>query len=131
MYISPVILIIVVLLFIFPKDEGFNQGIVAVFKVALWVGLIGVIVFGILCVSVYCYYSQDDQRRAEHHALEQREKTPCPAILTSAAGKILEYPLPENIGRPDCVGNMPTRVATPDEQAKWSSWRYKPDAPKR
>jgi hypothetical protein len=56
-----------------------------------------------------------------------RAKNPCPAILTSAAGEILEKPLPEAIGRPECVGHLPTRVATPEEQARWASWRKKPD----
>jgi hypothetical protein len=59
-----------------------------------------------------------------------RAKNPCPAILTSAAGEILEEPLPGAIGRPECVGHLPTRVATPEEQAKWASWIKKPDVPK-
>jgi hypothetical protein len=59
-----------------------------------------------------------------------RANNPCPAILTSATGEILEEPLPEAIGRPECVGHLPTRVATPEEQAKWASWRKKPDVPK-
>jgi hypothetical protein len=69
-----------------------------------------------------------EEFKAQQYAL--RAKNPCPAILTSATGEILEEPLPEAIGRPECVGNLPTRVATPEEQAKWASWRKKPDVPK-
>jgi hypothetical protein len=59
-----------------------------------------------------------------------RAKNPCPAILTSATGEILEEPLPEAIGRPECVGHLPTRVATPEEQTKYASRRKRPDVPR-
>ena len=93
--------------------------------------------------------SDDDRRKRETRESEAREaeqkkeaeeletqqaalraKNPCPAILTSATGEILEEPLPEAIARPECVGHLPTRVATPEEQARWASWRKKPDVPK-
>jgi len=69
------------------------------------------------------------KKLAEEFEAQQalRAKTPCPAILTSAAGETLEEPLPAALGRPECEGHLPTRVATPEEQAKWASWRKKPD----
>ncbi len=75
----------------------------------------------------------EQKKKAEELETQQaslREKNPCPAMLTSATGEILDEPLPEAMGRPECVGHLPTRVAPPEEQAKWASWRKKPDAPK-
>ena len=55
------------------------------------------------------------EAKREAQQAELRAKTPCPAILTSASGDILEEPLPAAIGRPECEGHLPTRVATSEE----------------
>ena len=67
----------------------------------------------------------EQKKLAEEFEVQQaalRTKTPCPAIITSVTGETQE-PNPAAIGRPECEGHLPNRVATPEEEANWK----KPD----